>query len=450
MTHAVTVLIHPLYSDKFIEEIDIMKKIKLDKLQAGDIILTASRTKIGKGIRLSTKAGVSHAMICVQYGSIIDSTSVGVQARNLQREFFEDNEDIFAFRLREELTPVQAARVIEYARSKIGARYSKIEAARSVLGGPKPRSGRQFCSRLVASAYAYAGVRLVGDEDYCTPEDLRTSPLLTELADITETVSESEIVAWRARSDPIQMMHDAQNAVLKVARSFDANVEHFGDLDVLVRQHPEWDTAIAQVFRETGYLELWKHDLQVNPWHYDLEAMEVLSNLENLEDVRSYCIETIRVAYSGGIRFASTLASYEASQRLGYRETFNLLIVLYEKLVRYDQLLRKTSRAWLQRHFPEDVGRFMERITPHSDHWFSIVDRVEPNLGILARRSIMQEKNLNVCSSCGDPAFDYRITNSAEVMPGVPSLRLCVDCVGIRRDFGEILVPLDDSRGSTD
>lgn len=32
---------------------------------------------------------VSHAMICVQHGSFIDSTADGVQARNLQRELFE-------------------------------------------------------------------------------------------------------------------------------------------------------------------------------------------------------------------------------------------------------------------------------------------------------------------------------------------------------------------------
>ena len=71
----------------------MMKRIKIEKLQPGDIILTASNTKAGKVVRLATGGAVSHAMICVQHGSFIDSTSNGVQAWNMQREFFDDEEE---------------------------------------------------------------------------------------------------------------------------------------------------------------------------------------------------------------------------------------------------------------------------------------------------------------------------------------------------------------------
>ena len=82
----------------------------------------------------------------------------------------------------------------------------------------------------------------------------------------------------------------------------------------------------------------------------------------------------------------------------------------------------------------------MERIEPHSELWFFIVDRVEPQLGQLARLSIKCEQSVGVCSSCGDhPIQDYRIINADDAMPGVPSLRLCSDCVNIRRGFGERL-----------
>jgi hypothetical protein len=33
--------------------------------------------------------------------------------------------------------------------------------------------------------------------------------------------------------------------------------------------------------------------------------------------------------------------------------------------------------------------------------------------------------------------------NAAEAMPGVPSLRLCRDCVFIRKGFGEVLEPVN-------
>ncbi len=80
-----------------------MKRISINSVQPGDILFTARPGKISKSIRFSTGGIVSHAMICVQHGSFIDSTADGVQARNPQRELFEDDEQVFHFRLKEAL-----------------------------------------------------------------------------------------------------------------------------------------------------------------------------------------------------------------------------------------------------------------------------------------------------------------------------------------------------------
>jgi len=76
-----------------------MKRIKIDSVRPGDILFTARRGKTSKIIRFATDGVVSHAMICVQHGSFIDSTPDGVQARSLQRELFEDEEQAFHFRM---------------------------------------------------------------------------------------------------------------------------------------------------------------------------------------------------------------------------------------------------------------------------------------------------------------------------------------------------------------
>lgn len=383
-------------------------------------------------------------MIYVQHGSIIDSTTDGVQARNLQRELLDDEEEVFAFRLRQEVPAHTAAQIVDYARSEIGTRYSRTEAARSVFGGPKPRNNRQFCSRLIARAYHSVGIQLVPDHDYCSPEDLRVSPLLLELTDLTEPVTDDEIARRDSRANPIKMMHDAQNMVLGVARRLDTSVENFQDLDRLVRNHPEMDRTIAQAYRDSGYLELWKNELQTHPYRYDLGLMESIQDTVKLSDLRSYCINTIREAYSGGIRYSVNLAYYQDAQKDAERKTLGLLIKLYEKLVQNDQRRCEVARSWLLNHYPDDVKQHMERIDPHSNLWFEIIDRVEPRLGMIARHSIECEQSTEVCSSCGDrPAMDYRIANSAEAMPGVPSLRLCDDCVSIRRGFGESLELVD-------
>ena len=301
-----------------------------------------------------------------------------------------------------------------------------------------------FCSRLIARAYAIAGVWLVADIDYCTPEELRLSPLLYELSDMMEMVSEAELAAWARRPDPIAETQRAQNAILDVARALDSSVENFNDLDRFIRRHPEHDATLARAFRETGYLDIWRTDLTLNAWHYDLEEMDAVTNDRTLEDLRQYSIGTIRDFHTGGQRYAVNLAHYERLAQAAPRETISQLTMLYRQMVRNDEARRNVALAWLRRYFPADAKRHLQRIVPHSAQWFSIIDRVEPPLGVLARLIIKSAQTNAVCSACGDPADDYLLVNGAETMPGVPSLRLCSDCVTIRRAKGEVLVPIDD------
>lgn len=426
------------------DRIGTKQRVRVEALLPGDIVLTSTAGKVSKVVRRATGGEVSHAMICVQNGSTIDSTAGGVQAANIQRELYEADDAVFVLRLREPLTDFQLQSVINFARSEVGTRYSKPEAARTVLPGPKPRTKRMFCSRLVAKAYAAAGVQLVHDPEYCSPEELRVSPLLVELEGMTEEVSEGELAAWDARPNPIAEMQRVQNEILAVARSIDPSVENFNDLDALVQRHPEHDEGMARAYRESGYLDLWRADFAINPWHYDLGEMEAITAEHTLDGLRQYCIGTIAEFHTGGLRYAVNLAHYERTMRSAPRRTSLQLLTLYRQLVRNDQDRRDVALAWLRRHFPADAKIHLQRIVPHSELWFSIVDQVEPPLGAIARANIQRMGTEEVCSACGDPADDYLLLNGAEAMPGVPSLRLCRDCVQIRRAGGEILVPIDD------
>lgn len=419
----------------------VMKRIKIDSVEPGDILFTARSGKLSKAIRFTTRGVVSHAMICVQHGSFIDSTSSGVQARNLQRELFEDDEAAFHFRLKVRPDRTVIEQIVDYARSEIGARYSKREAARAVAAVRRPRSKRQFCSRLVARVYKMAGIELVRDADYCSPEDLRTSALLTELPVEFEPVSADEL-AWTAgRPNPIQAMHDAQNAVLDAARSVDPEVENFNDMYQLLERSPESDQVIAAALKDTGYLDLWKMEVEQHPWRYTHGLIYQLS--ASHDALCDYCIGTVQEAYTGGVRFAIDLVQLKALQQQHPRESFRLEIELYETLVRNDQSRREVAYDWLQRHYPDLLERYMEQIEPHTDHWWSLIDRVEPKLAALSRHAVSAEGRTDVCSSCGDyPSHAYRVVNGAETMPGVPSLRLCDECLEIRRGImGNLLMP---------
>lgn len=416
----------------------------VERLEPGDIVLTATPGKVGKVVRRATRGEVSHAMICVQHGSTIDSTDGGVQASNIQRELYGADDTVIVLRLRQPPDQLALRAIVEFARSEIGTRYSKIEAARTVTGGPKPRSRQMFCSRLVARAYAAAGIQLVDDPDYCSPDDLRVSSLLVEVPDMLEVVSERELEAWAARPDPIAATHDAQNAILAIARALDPTIENFNDLDAFVQAHPRHDDAIARAYRDTGYLDIWRNDFAVNPWHYDLAEMEAVTNERTVDQMRGYCISTIREYHTGGLRFAVNLAHYERAMQASSRRTTVQLVQLYRQLVKNDHMRRSVALAWLRRRYPADAKAEMQRIVPHTELWFSIVDRVEPRLGVIARMNIEATGTTTGCSSCGDPAHDFLIVNGADAMPGVPSLRLCPDCVAIRSGYGEIFASIDD------
>lgn len=277
-----------------------MKVIEVEGLLPGDIILTARPGKLGKSIRRLTSGEVSHAMICVQAASFIDSTMNGVQASNIQREYFEDDEVLFRFRLREPASPETMARVVDYARTEIGARYATAD----IVGVKSPVRGqpskRQFCSRLVARAFAKAGIELLPDTDYCSPEDLRTSPHLVEIPLVTRWVSQEEMEWRRSEPDLINATHAAQNKMLRAARAFDPEVETMQDLLALVRRDEATDAMVDEAQRRSGFLDLWRSDVTKHPWRYDPALIEQVG-LEKSVAVRCYCLLTVKEAYTGGV-----------------------------------------------------------------------------------------------------------------------------------------------------
>ncbi|MBU1224398.1 MAG: hypothetical protein KKA22_15655 [Gammaproteobacteria bacterium] len=229
-----------------------MKKLNEANLKVGDIILTTTSLPKSKGIRFATKSDISHAMVYVESHSVIDSTGDGVQSRNTQRLFWEDHLAVHVLRLREGLTEEETQEITSYVRGRIGTQYATMEAFRSVTRGPKRKTRKQFCSRLVAQAYASAGIQLAQSSDYCTPEMLKNSSRLCKVSNATRLISAREINAINAVFDIPALMRDVTNAVLNGAREKDKNIQHLNDIDEHLRTHPENDAYFAKLFKESG------------------------------------------------------------------------------------------------------------------------------------------------------------------------------------------------------
>ncbi len=152
-----------------------MYLLSIDKLQPGDIILTLQKGLASKSVRIATKSKYSHAILHVGDGSYIHSDKNGVHSGNIQRLLFDKIDSARVLRTK---NAYAAKLACDFARSQIGKSYSIKEAIKTKFYIPKfEQNNRQFCSRLVAQSYEYAGLTLVNNPKYCIPQELDDSPL---------------------------------------------------------------------------------------------------------------------------------------------------------------------------------------------------------------------------------------------------------------------------------
>jgi hypothetical protein len=415
-----------------------VKKLRDDGLLIGDIILTTTTGRQSKVIRKFTKSDISHAMICVDPCSVIDATGEGVHARNTQRLFFPDDCPIYVLRLQRALSRRELDLICAFVRARVGTRYSKREAVSTAFGGMDTWSTRQFCSRLVAQAYAAAGVPLVTDPNFCSPGDLKDSPLLTEVVGATETITDYEIKRWENDSDMTQMTREATNSLLDGIRKKNKNIENLNDVDTHLIQHPEDDAYFCELLEGSGYLELWKPELEKNWWQYDVEALNAAG--WPARQIESYCKMVLRAAVNGGKRYHLNKAGYLHLYGEFALESFRLLSSLYEVLADLDMQRFQVAKQWLNGQNPEFEAPDPYLI-PHSPEWFSALNEWNPYQAEAVRTVTELAGSLEACSICGDdPARVYRLDEGTPPPGSVATVRLCDDCLEIRAQKGERFV----------
>ncbi|WP_375171867.1 YiiX/YebB-like N1pC/P60 family cysteine hydrolase [Marinobacter sp.] len=329
-----------------------MKRINIDLLKRGDVVLTTSAQKKPSGlIRAVTKSDISHAMICVSYGSVIDSTGDGVQARNIQKMFYEDSCEIYILRPKEPLSEDVLSKIVSYARASTGTRYSLREAVASVRPQLNKEGGnRQFCSRMVARAYAYGGVKLVDNPDYCTPEDIKKSNLLVQINPSALSVSQEEIAAVQEEVDTTEGMRKVTNVLLGRLREIDDKVESVNDINHLVIKNPGIDDEVSKALQDSGYLDFWKVEINRFPWRYDSTLMvQFYHSLDEPKVLLDYCRETLSHDKNGDFEHwqLNAKAYGDLAGRYGY-QVFRLFADLYLKLSFYHSQRVKAAEILLK------------------------------------------------------------------------------------------------------
>ena len=309
-----------------------MYKINLEKIISGDIILTRSSSRESILIRQISKCDYSHALLYVGVGSCIESDGLGVQSQNLQRLLFENPDDVLILRLNENNDAIPGA--IVFARQKVGTEYSTSEAriARLENDLKAKEENRQFCTRFVAQAYESSGVKIVSNPDYCSPQDILESKFLSIINDPILEASEAEIAFVNGKDNPLEKQTQIHNFIFESARNISKqDIQTFEQLGNYIIANPQKDDEITEIVIKSGYLEMWKMDVDKNPWHYDYK--EFLNHYKNPNQRKEVGYFFASSEHQTRERFIYSLnANQEAFAFCGLK-FFKTQVDLYRKLI---------------------------------------------------------------------------------------------------------------------
>ncbi|MES2918755.1 MAG: YiiX/YebB-like N1pC/P60 family cysteine hydrolase [Pseudomonadota bacterium] len=307
--------------------------LDISRLEVGDIILTAQDGLISKAVRFVTKSDYSHAMLYVGDCSVIHSDGNGVHSKNPQRMLFDEPTyaEVLRLAVKPDLSAIQ--RACSFARSQIGREYSVPDA---IMAKTRPvsarESNRQFCSRLVAQAFDYAGVKLVGDPDYCTPQEIFESTLLMAVEGCIRVAAAQELAIAKSEGQ-LGRQDEATNSFLSMARGASGDdLQDFGQVTQFLMKNPRFDRDFSAALRRSGYLDLWKMDLVANPWRYDRDYFSLLpiSKLQLAELAEA----ELKMAENQLRQREIELGKHEAIYQMAPLEYFGLKVELYETLVK--------------------------------------------------------------------------------------------------------------------
>ncbi|XZG68931.1 papain-like cysteine protease family protein [Chitinibacteraceae bacterium HSL-7] len=181
-----------------------------DALEAGDIIVSTARHPVSYGIRVGTLSAVSHAMLYVGAGKVVEAVGSGVREVALETAL---SDAILAVAYRDpRVDATKAGQIVTYARSRVGNAYNYagvafsgyrilnpggadiIDGIARLAGLEVGQAGASYCSELVYEAFERAGIPLASSR----PPDSRPGDIVnlfgSRLSYVGHLVARNEIL----------------------------------------------------------------------------------------------------------------------------------------------------------------------------------------------------------------------------------------------------------------
>lgn len=255
-------------------------------LRVGDIIFTTTNKPVSAAIRKFTKSDVSHAMIYCSEEEIIHADSIGVHSLHLTEIALPANRPIYIRRMPRNLTSEEMLCIQVFCRGENGNAYSTLEAmkAKGLSQGNKISdfNRKQYCSRLVAQAYASIGIMLVGNPDYCSPHDLKVSKNLIQIEPIIVPSGGASLF-----QEKISRFRKMEIAAADFLRSLTkSGIKNLDDIPSYVSRNPNMIKPIHSGLEEIGYFKLSSFYDKNRRWQWEIDYWK--NEIESIDVIKEY------------------------------------------------------------------------------------------------------------------------------------------------------------------
>ena len=204
----------------------------------------------------------------------MEANGMGVQSVNPQRIVYDSLDDVVVLRC-VNANEEELENACMYARSE----FAKEHSVRKL-------DNTQFCFRLVAESYQYAGIELVNKPTRCTANDLISSQRLITVPDMVAEANKRDLEIaysdgvmrdkghYNQQTEAVSAMFEEIRCYVSAQGADSDMIQNDDTLFGFLIANPRFDHGISEILNRSPYFSLWKVYKEQKPWEFDAKLFK--------------------------------------------------------------------------------------------------------------------------------------------------------------------------------